>query len=1025
MPILAHLRVSTASMEPSPSPPSPSLSNHSSNVMMSSSHLISTNSVVGGITSVPNNSVAITNQTNNAISNGTSIKYGTLVPNRIFVGGISSTTTEADLHKLFSAFGNVKATKIISDRGGCSKGYGFVTFETEEEAKKLQAEADNIILKERKLNIAPAIKKQNGMALFQDGMGGAGNPNTSSPSSAAAAALAVANSQIPPAAAFMIPHAMAAASQQQAAAAAMFLPAANSAAAAAAAQQFNTYQQQAVAAAALQQQQISGVAAQPFSSQKAANDIFLGLEQDFNESCKFILLREYLQYFQERSTPPKEQSLLLYFDPARHLEIGRHCEEMLAEIERQPFSIHKKETSSCSTTNSTSISGATNGNTPWRWVSQASSNGHANGVGGHGASSPVTHHQQMAFQQSLRVFQVASELVPKNPRIAVPKLTKPASKKNSQPTEEEERGSTGDDQVKQNLLDRLFIMDDPHLMDPLGYAHPSNGALSILLLVGLKNNEPNASLWDSLHFSALRSQAYDWTLNLAGERFIKIAADLGVNVVNTIYKANNASKTHGTTDYLPRGSSNGTGTALGNHAAAAGTGNQHTSAAAAAAAAAAATYIPLDAAFHYFPTAAVSGLPNAAAAHSFTDPTLYSNPPATPAMSYTMAPDGMWYSYPPPTGGVGFVNTPTWDSKDMGYVSMESPFNFSHDSQHPPYEMASDTPKAITQDILDQHGGSSVSVPVMTSPGFNVAPPPLVYSYPPNYNQGMPMGGSPQSWNMGVGNRDGTYSVPWNGPMYPQDPPPPLPGHIQHTKSDLKGGLAKLDGRKLSYELQSGVRNGPKKMDGQRHNNYNKHSVSSSEGAPGGNPSWFDPHNSSRPPPSVSRPFRGGFTKPPGSLFPRGGSLLGKPLQFEGIQGRSRWFGNPNGGRKPNLNTFKRHEPPRRGMPNKDLADQNVGVCHVCPAHSPAKRGCKGSGTVGRTGGFGPNGKNTKNVAKTSTEAKNKTDGRVRGSGRVQYVAPTPTPKQSGADSETPGADSQQGHVHEPDTSSELFEIVH
>ena len=52
----------------------------------------------------------------------------------------SSTTTEADLHKLFSTFGNVKATKIISDRGGCSKGYGFVTFETEEEAKKLQAE---------------------------------------------------------------------------------------------------------------------------------------------------------------------------------------------------------------------------------------------------------------------------------------------------------------------------------------------------------------------------------------------------------------------------------------------------------------------------------------------------------------------------------------------------------------------------------------------------------------------------------------------------------------------------------------------------------------------------------------------------------------------------------------------------------------------------------------------------------------------------------------------------------------------
>lgn len=87
-------------------------------------------------------------------------KFGTLVPNRVFVGGISSTTTEAELHQLFSAFGNVKQTKIIQDRAGVSKGYGFVTFETEEEARRLQVEADNIMLKERKLNIAPAIKKQ-------------------------------------------------------------------------------------------------------------------------------------------------------------------------------------------------------------------------------------------------------------------------------------------------------------------------------------------------------------------------------------------------------------------------------------------------------------------------------------------------------------------------------------------------------------------------------------------------------------------------------------------------------------------------------------------------------------------------------------------------------------------------------------------------------------------------------------------------------------------------------------------------
>lgn len=87
-------------------------------------------------------------------------KYGTLVPNRIFVGGISASTTEQDLLELFSQYGAVKATKIISDRAGVSKGYGFVTFETEDEARRLTQEADNIMLKDRKLNIAPAIKKQ-------------------------------------------------------------------------------------------------------------------------------------------------------------------------------------------------------------------------------------------------------------------------------------------------------------------------------------------------------------------------------------------------------------------------------------------------------------------------------------------------------------------------------------------------------------------------------------------------------------------------------------------------------------------------------------------------------------------------------------------------------------------------------------------------------------------------------------------------------------------------------------------------
>lgn len=87
-------------------------------------------------------------------------KYGTLVPNRIFVGGISANTTEGELMQLFSSYGTVKAAKIIQDRAGVSKGYGFITFESEDDARRPLRDPDNIVLRERRLNIAPAIKKQ-------------------------------------------------------------------------------------------------------------------------------------------------------------------------------------------------------------------------------------------------------------------------------------------------------------------------------------------------------------------------------------------------------------------------------------------------------------------------------------------------------------------------------------------------------------------------------------------------------------------------------------------------------------------------------------------------------------------------------------------------------------------------------------------------------------------------------------------------------------------------------------------------
>lgn len=89
-------------------------------------------------------------------------KFGTMIPNRIFVGGITGNTTEAELRQFFSTFGAIKDCKIIADRAGVSRGYGFVTFVQLEDAEKLvQKEGEqHLIFKDRKLNIGPAVRKQ-------------------------------------------------------------------------------------------------------------------------------------------------------------------------------------------------------------------------------------------------------------------------------------------------------------------------------------------------------------------------------------------------------------------------------------------------------------------------------------------------------------------------------------------------------------------------------------------------------------------------------------------------------------------------------------------------------------------------------------------------------------------------------------------------------------------------------------------------------------------------------------------------
>uniref|UniRef100_A0A8C6Q1X7 RRM domain-containing protein n=1 Tax=Nothobranchius furzeri TaxID=105023 RepID=A0A8C6Q1X7_NOTFU len=81
---------------------------------------------------------------------------GTIIPNGIFVGRIGDEVDESDLRRVFSQYGEVKEVKIVSHRSGISKGYGFVTFETAEDAMRVLSLVSG---RDRILRIARAIKR--------------------------------------------------------------------------------------------------------------------------------------------------------------------------------------------------------------------------------------------------------------------------------------------------------------------------------------------------------------------------------------------------------------------------------------------------------------------------------------------------------------------------------------------------------------------------------------------------------------------------------------------------------------------------------------------------------------------------------------------------------------------------------------------------------------------------------------------------------------------------------------------------
>jgi RNA recognition motif-containing protein len=55
---------------------------------------------------------------------------------KLYVGNLPYNTTEDDLRNLFSQYGGVDSVAVITDREtGCSKGFGFVEFGNDAEAR--------------------------------------------------------------------------------------------------------------------------------------------------------------------------------------------------------------------------------------------------------------------------------------------------------------------------------------------------------------------------------------------------------------------------------------------------------------------------------------------------------------------------------------------------------------------------------------------------------------------------------------------------------------------------------------------------------------------------------------------------------------------------------------------------------------------------------------------------------------------------------------------------------------------------
>lgn len=79
----------------------------------------------------------------------------------IYVGNLNYKVSEDDLAGLFQDYGTVNSSKVIMDKyTGRSKGFGFVTMESQEEANKAMEKLNGSTFEDREIVVNEARPKK-------------------------------------------------------------------------------------------------------------------------------------------------------------------------------------------------------------------------------------------------------------------------------------------------------------------------------------------------------------------------------------------------------------------------------------------------------------------------------------------------------------------------------------------------------------------------------------------------------------------------------------------------------------------------------------------------------------------------------------------------------------------------------------------------------------------------------------------------------------------------------------------------